>query len=82
MKVGEVERVRWYILDDDRVISFHTASQAEEIIGTFYAEREQLPSAVARKLRLRYSFLRNATLEEEEACVKAKELRVKGTVVI
>lgn len=85
VKIGEVEKVRWYVLDDDRVVSFHTAigsDHAGSWENTFFSERDKLPSATARKLGIKYDFMRNATEIEEVVCIANKGIQVKGVIEV
>ena len=86
MKVGEVEKVEvsWYVLSDNRVVSFHTAYTVPDRTQsvTFFSDSDTFPGVTAQKLGIRYFFMRNATREEADACIAAKELDVVKEILI
>lgn len=68
MKIGEARRVKWYVLEDENVVSFHTATLDKEGAKyTFFSDHKQFPSATIAQLGIsHYEFMTNASDKEVE----------------
>jgi hypothetical protein len=67
VKVGEVEKIRWYELQDGEVVSFHTAFEEWPNSNSpiiFYSNKATWPSLKALDLDIEYQFMRNSTPNE------------------
>lgn len=82
MKIGEVEKVNWYVLDagdsETTTVSFHVAyfDKAREKSVVFYSDKDTFAGRTAERMGLKYTFIRNATAEEAEKLIDAKGYRV------
>jgi hypothetical protein len=65
-KIGEVEKICWFELETNEIVTFHTALFADGGSITFFSDRKTWPSSISALENLEYKLLRVATDSERE----------------
>jgi len=84
--IGHVndDKYEWFVLSDNRVVSFHTAYLDKERTEqtTFFSDSDTFASVTAQQLGIKATFIRNATEAETNKFIIENELVIQDRIEI
>ena len=81
-KIGEVAKIKWYVLEAGDVVSFHTALRSDQAPLVFASDKDTFAGVTAHELGIEYDLLRNATDSEVDTFLSLSSLRVREVLEV